>query len=154
MHRILPDMALVGLPTGLTSAERNFYASSFDELLELMTSMLVFASIRKTGRLPSLRSVTGEWTTAVALANTPSVELPSALRFDEGFVKRMLGVWDDHTARDPDVASTYLSVTRNEYVMGIGASTLVGSLASGDGLSVDREICAGERVISVSHGTR
>jgi hypothetical protein len=154
VHRIITDMGLVGLPTGISSAERNHHASSLDELLELMTSMIVFASIRDTGRLPALRAAKNEWTSAVALADTPSTVLPSVLRFDGLHMKRILGMWDDHTKRAPETAAMYLSVTKREYVLGIGAAALVTAIANDDNPAIAREIGTSERVTAVAHGAR
>lgn len=154
MHRIITDMGLVGLPTGISRADQSHHAASLDELLELMSSMLVLASIRATGRLPALDAAKNEWVSAVALADTASTVLPTVLRFDGLFVKRILAVWDKATKRAPETAATYLSVTPREYVLGIGPRSLVAAVAADDNAAVMREICASDRVISVSHGAR
>jgi len=152
LHRLVPAIGMVELPLGISSSERSHFAGGLDELIELMTSILTLAVVRKTGQLPSLRSVSNKTTTAICLGQAASVSLPPPLVFDGRFVKRMLGVWDGHTRREPEDACTYLHVTRHEYIVGIGSRDLVDAVANGDDAALKRGLGLAERVIGVWHG--
>jgi hypothetical protein len=81
------------------------------------------------------------------------VALPPALAFEGRFVTRTLAVWNGYArGREPEDASTYLHVTRDEYVVGIGPRELVDAVANDDGDAVARALAQGTRVTGVWHG--
>jgi len=153
MRRLVPDLDLVVLPSGLTRAEQSHYAAGLGDLIEVMTSILLVAVKRKTGRLPSLRNVINETMTAVCAGPAPAAEVPpTLLRLEERFVRRMLTLWDEHTTREPEDSSTYLLMTPNEYVVAIAPRDLIDAIAVKDLTAVRRGIDASERVMGVWHG--
>jgi len=141
----------VGLPSGVTRSERSHYAAGLGDLVEVMTSILIVAVLRKTGSLPSLRNVTSATTSAVCAGPAP-IAAPTSLRFDGRFVQRMLAIWDAHTTREPQDASTYLLVTPDEYVVGIASRDLIDAIATEDSAAVHRGMGAAHRVMAVWHG--
>jgi hypothetical protein len=147
MHRVAPILDLLKLPTCIGRRLGSHHAAELDELVELMTSILSLATMRKTGRLPSLRNVTNETTSAVCVAPARSGALPAQLRFQGGFVKRMLGIWDARTKRDPEEASTFLRVTAHECSVGIASRDLLDAMTRADDAALVEAFAGSERVI-------
>jgi hypothetical protein len=147
-------MGHVALPAAITTAERSQFAAGLDELVELMTSMLAFAVLRQTGRLPSFRTATSATTSAICAERGTSLALPEPLVFEDRFVRRMLTVWDAKTCRVPEDSATYLHVTQNEYVVGIASRDIMGAIERFDADALLRGLQAATRVIAVWHGGR
>ena len=152
MHRIVPEIGAIELPSGIPRGERSHFAAGLDELLELMTSILTLAMVRKTGTLPTLRCASNAATTAICVAVAAGPRLPERLVFEGSFVRRMLRIWDGRAHRDPEDASTYLHVTQGEYIVGIGRRDLVDAVARDDDAAVERGLEAATRVTAVWHG--
>jgi len=152
VHRVVPEIGLIELPSGIPRRERNHFAAGLDELLELMTSILTLAMLRKTGTLPTLRCASNAMTTAICVAAAAGPALPERLVFEGRFVRRMLRIWDGRTRSDPEEALTYLHVTQGEYVVGIGRRDLVGAVAEDNVDEVERGLKAATRVTAVWHG--
>lgn len=152
MYRLVPELDAIELPTVITRAERSQHAASLDELLEIMIATLTMASVRKTGGLPALRRVANATTIAIAVAAVPPAALPSVMRFEGNFVRRMLRIWDEHTLRQPEDASTYLHATKDEYIVGIGSRDLLDAIEKEDDAAVLLGFDGAERVIGVWHG--
>ena len=148
----MPEIGAIELPSGIPRDERDHFAAGLDELLELMTSILTLAMMRKTGTLPTLRCASNTMTTAICVAAAAGPPLPEGLVFEGRFVRRMLRIWDGRTRCGPEEASTYLHVTHGEYVVGIGRRELVGAVAADDVHEVERGLRVGTRVTAVWHG--
>ena len=155
MHRLAPVLDLLELPGGISRGHRSHDAAGLDELSELMTSMLTLAAMRKTGSLPCLRNASNETMSALCIAAEPArtVSLPPMMRFEGGFVRRMLGVWDTHTTRDPEEAAVFLRLATDEYVVGITSRDLVDAIARGDLAAIRRALAESERVLGFSRAT-
>ncbi|WP_394823201.1 hypothetical protein [Pendulispora albinea] len=151
MRRLVPDLDLVGLPSGISRAQQSHHAAGLGELVELMTSILLIAVMRETGYLPTLRNATSERISVICAGPAPLAVLPTSLRLEERFVRRMLTVWDGHTTRVARDASTYLLITPDEYVVGIAPRYLLDAITSKDSDATQRGLDAAERVLAIRH---
>jgi len=133
-------------------AARAHWAGALADLVETMVSILTVAAARKTGRLPSFRVVSNETITAICTESPALEPEPTSLVFDRLFVARMLLVWDNHTHRNPEEASTYLYVDGREYVVGIAPRGLVDAIGTGDAAALCDALKVADRVISVPYG--